>query len=202
MHAVGRVLARAAAAGALACLGACAAFYVDNTTHDLTAAERATVPTPRPVQLLFDFQTKGVTNTAARDQIRDTVTVAVQDSGLFSKVGNDPQDGGAVLQVTINNVPLSDDAFIKGFATGLTFGLVGSTVGDGYICTADYLGGTGATRITKQVRDAIYTSLGATAPTPDHARKMSNGTEAIRVMTHKCVGNALDALARDPGFPK
>jgi len=195
-----RFCARLAAVAVLSSLGACASFYVDNQVKDLAPAERAAVASPKPAQLLFDFQTKGVSNTTARDSVKDIVVKAVNDSGAFSVVSPDPQPNGAVLQVTINNVPLTDDAFAKGFVTGFTFGLVGSTVGDGYICTVDYLGGSGGQKITKSTRDAIYTSLGATASTPPHADKAKGITEAVTLMAHKCVGNALDALVRDPGF--
>ena len=197
-----KLFARLAAVGVLSMLAACGTFYVDTNIHDLTPAERAIVATPRPVQLLFDFQTKGVSNSTARDYVKNTVIQAVEDTGLFSAVGPDAQPGGAILQVTINNVPLSDDAFAKGFVTGFTFGLVGNTVGDGYICTAEYIGGPNDPKISKSVRDAIYTSLGATASAPQHAQKVSNMDAAVKAMTHKCVGNAIDQVARDPGFAK
>ena len=196
------LLARAFAIAAISALSACGSFYVDDSIHDLTAAERAPVAAPKPVQLIFDFQTKGVSNTRARDLVSAQATTAVKDSGLFSTVGPDAQPDGAVVQVTINNVPLDDNAFAKGFMVGFTFGLVGTTVGDGYICTVDYLGGPNEARITKMERDAIYTSLGATASTPVHATKMKGLDEALHLMVHKCVGNALNDLARDPGFGK
>jgi hypothetical protein len=196
------MLARAAAIAVVSMLAACGTFYVDNNVHDLAPAERVAVAQPRPVQLLFDFQTKGVSNSRARDLVKDKVTQAVQDSGLFSTVSPEPQANGALLQVTINNVPLSDDAFMKGFAVGFTFGIVGTTVGDGYIVTADYIGGPNDAKISKSLRDAIYTSLGATAPTPDHATKTKSLDEALNLMVHKSVGNALNELARDPGFNK
>ncbi len=197
-----KLLARACAVGLLTVLGACGTFYVDNNIHDLAPSERVTVTDPKPVQLLFDFQTKGTPNTTAHDHLVDTVTVAVQDSAVFSAVSSAPVPSGAIVQVTINNVSLTDDVFIKGFAVGFTFGLVGTTVGDGYICTIDYVAGPGAAKITKVARDAIYTSLGATAPTPEHATKVGNVDAAVHLMTHKCVGNALDELARDPAFAK
>ncbi len=197
-----KMLARACAVGFLSVLGACGTFYVDNNLHDLAPSERAAVANPKPVQLLFDFQTKGASNSRARDQLTAPVTQAVQDSAVFSAVSAAPAPSGAILQVTINNVPLTDDAFARGFAVGFTFGLVGTTVGDGYVCTAEYVGGTDAAKITKVERDAIYTSLGATASTPQHATKVKSLDEAVHLMVHKCVGNVLNDLARDPAFAK
>ena len=181
-------------------LAGCATAYVDDTLHDLTPQERVTVANPQPVQLLFDFQTKGTHNGRAADLLKNVVTSAVQDSGLFSRVGSDPAPNGALLNIVINNVPLTDDAFAKGFATGLTLGLVGNTVGDGYVCTADYVPGTNGAKITKSMRDAIYTSIGATAGTPQHAQKMPGLKEAVETMTRQVVSNTLNELAKDGAF--
>ena len=194
--------ARAAAIVVLATLSGCASVYVDTGIKELKPEERIKIANPQPVQLLFQFQTKGVANGQATDLLKKTVLSAVQDSGLFSQVGDGPAANGALLNITIDNVPLTDDAFAKGFVTGFTFGLVGSTVGDGYICTVDYLPAPNAPKITKSVRDAIYTSLGATAGTPDHAQKVSGFEEAAKLMAHKIVANGLNELAKDPGFGK
>jgi len=184
----------------LAMLPGCASFYVDDSLHDLTAAEKVSVANPRPVQLLFDFQTKGISNARATDQVRPYVVSAVQGSGLFTQVTSEPAPSGAVLNVVINNVPLTDDAFAKGFMTGFTLGLVGSNVGDGYICTIDYLPGGSGPKITKSMRDAIYTSLGATAGTPPHAQKVSSAEAAVQTMVRQVVSNTLNAVAQDKGF--
>jgi len=41
-------------------------------------------------------------------------------------VSGDPTSNGALLNVTINNIPLTDNAEAKGFMTGFTLGLVGT----------------------------------------------------------------------------
>jgi hypothetical protein len=192
----GRIAALLAVSG----LAACGSFYVDNTIHDLARSERVTIASPQSVQLLFDFQTRGVSNSRATDYARDMATAAVADSGIFASVSSDPQATGATLQVTVNNVPLTDNAFARGALVGATFGLVGQTVGDGYVCTVEYRDSPGSAWIRKSVRDAIYTSLGATASTPGHAARVASMGDAVKLMLHKCIGNALDALGRDPGF--
>jgi hypothetical protein len=194
--------ARVVAAVVLTMLSGCASVYVDTNIKELTPAERVSVANPQPVQLLFEFQTKGVQNGQATDLLKDAVWNTVRGSGLFSQVGEGPAANGALLHITINNVPLSDDAFAKGFVTGFTFGLVGNTVGDGYVCTVDYLSGPNAQKITTITRDAIYTSLGATASTPQHAQKVAGFTEAANLMARKIVGNGLNDLAKAPGFAK
>ncbi|HKD23647.1 MAG TPA: hypothetical protein VKB71_16640 [Rhizomicrobium sp.] len=201
MQIVGAHCARAiAVVFMLAMLPGCATFYVDDSLHDLSASEKVTVADPRPVQLLFDFQTKGVSNARATDIVKPYVLTAVQGSGLFSQVTSDPAPNGAVLNIVINNVPLTDDAFAKGFVTGFTFGLVGSNVGDGYVCTVDYLPGGSTSKIEKSMRDAIYTSLGATAGTPPHAQKVSGFDVAVQTMVRQVVTNTLNEVAKDKAF--
>jgi hypothetical protein len=195
---------RAAAVLTFALLTGCIAPtpFVDTTIHDLSPQEKVHVANPQPVQMVFEFQTKGVANDRVTTMLKDTVQDSVQTSGLFDHVGDAPAPNGALLHVTINNVPLTDDAFAKGFATGFTLGLVGSTVADGYVCTIDYIAAPNAKPITKTMRDAIYANIGATAKQPDHSEKEPDFTTAAKVMAHKIVGNALNELAKDPDFGK
>jgi hypothetical protein len=184
----------------LTLLSGCVTPYVDTTLHDLTTDEKVKVANPQPVQLLFDFQTKGVHNGQGTDLAKMDVLAAIQDGGLFSQLSNDPVPNGAILNVVVNNVPLTDDAFAKGFTTGLTLGLVGNTVGDGYICTVEYLPGAKAQKISKTMNDAIYTSLGATAEAPQHAQKMPGLQQAFKAMVHKLVENTVNEVGKDPAF--
>jgi len=194
--------ARRAALGMLlaatALLGGCASAYLDGATKEIPAAQFKKPASPAPVQLLFDFQTKGVANARATEFLRDKVTAQVKASGLFSDVGSNAVPNGAVLSITINNVPMTDDAFSKGFVTGLTFGLAGSQVSDGYVCTASYRNGDAAP-VVKQARHAIHTTMGAAA-TPGGAVKMPNHSEAAIQMTHQVVSNLLNDLSQDTSF--
>jgi hypothetical protein len=180
-------------------VGGCANFYVDGSLQDLKPEQIKKAENPKPVQLLFEFQTKGVNNARATEFLKKQVTEQVEKSGLFSKVSNDPVEGGAILSVTLNNVPLTDNAFGKGFASGLTFGLAGNTVTDGYICTADFLAGGSAQRITKTVRHAIHTTVG-NEKAPANATKVENLTQAAEVMTRQAVSNVLNELATESAF--
>jgi hypothetical protein len=198
-----RELARRAALGMLlaatALLGGCASAYLDGTTKEIPVAQFKRPATPAPVQVLFDFQTKGVTNAQASAMLRDRVMAQVKGSGLFSDVGSAVVPSGAVLSITLNNVPMSDDAFSKGFLTGLTFGLAGSQVSDGYVCTATYRSSGDAKPLVKQARHAIHTTLGAAA-TPGNATKMPDHKEAAFQMTTQVISNVLNDLSQDASF--
>jgi len=193
----------AAAIVMMAGLGGCVTPYVDTSLKDLTPADKVQVASPQPVQLVFEFQTKGTANSQVTDLLKPIVLTAVKDSGAFSQISDLPPANGALLHITLDNVELNDtanDAYAKGTITGLTFGLVGNTVGDGYICTVDYLAGSNAPKLTKTLRDAIYTSIGATTTKPEHAQQMKSLKEAGEYMTRVVVENGINELAKDPSF--
>jgi hypothetical protein len=185
--------------GAVSALTGCASMYVDGTTKEIPVAEYKAPAAPKPVQFVFEFQTKGVANDRATAFLKDKVLEQVKSSRLFSNVSDKPVEGGALLSISLNNVPLSDDAFTKGFVTGLTFGLAGSQVSDGYICTAKYSPSAGVTAISKQARHAIHTTVGAAA-TPANATKAASGEEAVTLMTRQILSNVLNDLSKDKDF--
>jgi hypothetical protein len=192
-------LTRALAIATAVLLTGCASFYVDGTTKEVPSAQFKKVVEPKPVQVLFEFQTKGVVNARATDHLKAQVVEQIKTSGLFASVDDKPVASGAVLNVTLNNVPLSDDAFSKGFVTGLTFGLAGSKVSDGYVCTMTYSDPKQGAPITKQARHAIHTTLGASS-TPTNATKAENIEAAVRTMTRQIVSTALNDLSQDSAF--
>lgn len=180
-------------------LTGCASFYVDTATKEVAAADYKKPTSPRPVQVVFEFQTKGVANARATQFLAPQVLEQIKGSGLFSELKDTPVEGGAMLSVVINNVPLTDDAFGKGFVTGLTFGLAGSQVSDGYVCTLKYLSQPQAAAINKTTRHAIHTVLGAKGA-PTNGTKMDSLELAVKTMTRQIVSAALDELSHDPEF--
>ena len=180
-------------------LQGCSSFYVDGTTKEIPISQYRHAEPIHPVQLLFEFQTKGVTNAVATDFLKKSVIEQVDSSGLFSMVSEEPVAGGALLGITLNNVPVDDDAFSKGFVTGLTFGLAGSKVTDGYICSATYSDGTNAQPIVKRARHAIHTTIGA-SKAPGNAVKADNLEQAVKLMTRQIISNVLNDLSSDVVF--
>ncbi|HKR41655.1 MAG TPA: hypothetical protein VJU59_18610 [Paraburkholderia sp.] len=136
--------------------------YVDAKLGDTDYSTLKKSATPQAVQLLVEFQTKGVANARATEYVRSHVYEQVSQSGLFSQVSYSPVASGRKLSILINNVPLSDNAAAKGFGVGLTFGLVGTMITDGYECTASYVE-PGHDAVTKVVKHAIYTTIGNTS---------------------------------------
>ena len=186
-------------AGLSIALTGCANFYVDSATKEVPVSSYRKPESPPPVQVLFEFQTKGVPNAAVTSHLKAQVIQKVRDSGLFSRVEEGPVQGGGLLSVKLNNVPLTDDAFSKGFVTGLTFGLAGSKVSDGYICTVSYLDDGQSVSVTKSARHAIHTTLGLAA-SPGDAVKVASIDEAVIKMTSQILSTVLNDLSQDPAF--
>ncbi|MBS0375698.1 MAG: hypothetical protein JSR73_14055 [Proteobacteria bacterium] len=182
-------------------LGGCATMYVDNAVKDVAASEYHKPATPGPVQLLWSFHTKGSTNARATTLLQDDARNAVIATGLFTSVSPDAVEGGAILSIVLDNVPVTSEggAIGKGVATGATFGLVGSEVVDGYVCTVEYLAGPKATKITKVVQHAIHTTIGNKGA-PQNATKAASAREAIGTVTRQAISNALLNLSNDPAF--
>jgi len=179
-------------------LTGCASVYVDTATKEVPDAEIKRPATALPTALFFDFQTNGAPNAAAAKFLKDQVTTQVEKSGLFKL---EPSAGGntAMLNITLNNVPITKDAAQQGFVTGLTFGLAGSAVTDGYICTVSYLPPDGGAKLMSTARHAIHTTLG-NAQAPANAVKSANTEEAVRTMTRQIIANALRDLSANPQF--
>lgn len=185
--------------GAAAVLAGCATHYLDTTTKDVPPSAYNKPAQPKPVQLVMEFQTKGVSNARATEHTKAMIKESVVATGLFSEVRETPGGGAGLLSVTINNVPLTDDAAAKGFIAGLTFGAAGQTVTDGYICTVSYLAPGQGTPVVKSAKHAIHTTVGAKSDPPNSLR-MASIDEAVRTMVRQVTSSALSDLSRDAGF--
>jgi hypothetical protein len=186
--------------GSSVLLTGCANFYLDPATRDVPASDMPKVAKPLPVKLNFEFQTRGAPNSRATEHLRSAVAEQIKASGLFASVDGPPN--GAILDIKLNNIALGDGSpAAKGFVTGFTFGLVGSSVADGYECKISYLAPGQSVPIVKIARHAIHSTLGNARP-PEGTLRTDNLEQAVQRMMHAIVGTALRDLAEDPAFPK
>ena len=180
-----------------------AAEYLDAATTDVKPEDRVAVANPQPVQLLFQFATKGAPNAAATKYAAAQVLDTVRKSGLFSEVSTTPVANGAILSVVIDNVVNPgemSDAAAKGAVTGATFFIAGSNVTDHYLCTIDYVSGPNASKITRTARHAMITQMVLINHPPENAVKIGSIKDAFAVMVRQIISNPLNAIAADPGF--
>lgn len=185
------------AAAALLC-GCASSSYVDTATREVPVANYKKLAQPKLVKLNFEFQTKGIPNSRATDFLKAQVNEQLLASGMFTPASAD--SNADLLNVTLNNVPVDgQNPAMKGFVTGLTFGLAGTTVTDGYICTINYLPTGSNSAVSGTARHAIHTTIGNSSA-PQNAEKSANMEAAVRKMTRDVVSTALQDLSNAPGF--
>lgn len=175
-----------------------ARFFIDPTLGDVPPEEVVTISEPKPVQLLFTFETNGAANARATNFLTEQVTEIVTARGIFSQVSTSPVEGGAIIQVTIDNIPQANAAS-RGFGAGLTFGLAGTTVADYYEATIEYVSGPDATPLTKTARHTLITAIGRTDP-PEGAVRARNANEAVQTIVNQLMAHMLNDLAKDSAF--
>jgi len=112
--------------------------YVDPTLPKATAATLVARDAPAPLSLHVEFLTQGKPNVNVTRDLYNRISEVLRSSGLFSEVRSSSADNIDRLYVVMNNVGDRGGAAAKGVGTGLTFGLVGSMVTDGYLFTATY----------------------------------------------------------------
>lgn len=171
--------------------------YVDPALVPVAKSQLPTVATPKPVSVLFEFRTKGNANPQATSALQGRVIAATAESDMFSKVSSTAgiPDAG-ILKIIIDNVGDQGSAVAKGIGTGLTLGLAGSLVRDGYACTASYAYKEKTYETT--LNHAILTTVGnhrappgLTAVTP---------MDAINQVVDQLVWHALKDLAEKQAF--
>lgn len=197
-----RTLFRSFAFAAMAMLGlgsANAASYLANKPGELKPEQRVKVDAPKPAQLLVTFQRDGNSIPKVLKLVKPKVVRELMASGLFSTLTEEPAPNGAIVSVTINNIP-EKGAAGKGFKTGLTFGLAGTMVTDNYKVTVEYVPTTGKPAIARVVDHAIYTTIGLKSTPPADATKMENLNAAFEGVVRQGIAHALNGIAADPGF--
>jgi hypothetical protein len=175
--------------------------YLDPGTKEVPASEFKRVAQPKDVSLTFEFQTRGAPNSRATKVLEDQVKHQIQECGLFGKIQPQASPEVSWLSITLNNVPITDqgDAASKGFVTGLTFGLAGTAVTDGYVCTVSYLAPGMKAPIVKTSRHAIHTTIGNASP-PVGAIAAESPKEAAMTMVRQVLSQALRDLSFDDQF--
>ena len=116
----------------------CTTSYVDPGLRKVSYADLKPGADLRPVQLTFEFQTNGAWNAGATRAVRSKVKQILETSEVFASVNASVAGQADELDITMNNVGDLGEAYRKGYFTGLTFGLVGSMVTDGYVFSATY----------------------------------------------------------------
>lgn len=194
-----RVTALAAAIVGLQTLSGCFAqsFYLDSTLGDLNPEQKNKVHDPQPVQLMFEFQSKGIVNARGTESLKEYVTNVVHESGFFAAITTDPIPSGAVLRVVIDDEFDADNAARQGANVVRSLGRKSATIEDDYICTVEFIKARGAKTISATARTSIYTTIGSTGP-PPNSTYVENAEIAVRTVVRRTVARTVNELASDP----
>jgi hypothetical protein len=149
----------------LAALSGCISTksYVDPQYRHASYGDLARPAPPYTLRVNVEFQRNGVARPAADAQVRADIERSLRASGVAVPYdGKTPAEGE--LSFVLNNVANVGAAAGKGFGTGLTFGLAGSHVTDGYQMTVRLTQGT---TITERVYShAIHSTVGNASGPP------------------------------------
>lgn len=108
--------------------------YVDPAYGRATYNDITRKTDPYTWKIVVEFQRNGKHLPAIDSELMGHVERTVRASGMATPM---PEGGMGQLKVMVNNVADMGTAGAKGFGTGLTLGLVGSTVSDNYEMEAE-----------------------------------------------------------------
>tara|TARA_Y100000816_G_C25913017_1_gene476170 strand:- start:59 stop:664 length:606 start_codon:yes stop_codon:yes gene_type:complete len=121
------------------------------------------------IMVFTEFQRNG--RTLALPVLQTNVERILRSSGIIIP----SKESAHSITVIVNNIADIGEAAAKGFGTGFTFGLVGTTVTDYYELKISYTDSKGSTTL-RNYRHAIHTTVGnaagpagVIADTPDNA---------------------------------
>lgn len=136
--------------------------YLDPSQPKISYGDLSRPAKPVPLRLTTEFQRNGEPNPRANATLLDNSSRILRASGLIDPDG---QNSAGSIHITVNNIADVAAAAGKGFGTGLTFGLVGSTVSDNYELTMTIT--MKEKTITKNgIRNGIATAIGNTSTPP------------------------------------
>jgi hypothetical protein len=145
------------------------ASYVDPQFHHASYGDLQRSPAPYVMAVEVQFERNGQLKPAAVAEVRSDIERTLRSSGIVVPYeGRGAADGQ--ITVTLNNVTNMTADMAKGFGTGLTWGLVGSTVTDGYIMTCTLTQADATTG--GEYKHAILTTQGIKGA-PDGMTKVS-----------------------------
>lgn len=199
MKFVRRVVAAVAAAlyfVSVATPASAAHFYVDRKLGSV--AERSTMTSPGPVQVLVEFQTNGVRNEKATKQVTKMVMAEMAKLPYLPALSDKPVASGALLTVKINNVFSEEErkkAMKAAFATGFTFGAADTVVRDNYKVGLGYVASTGAQVLTSEVEHSLITTLGKKSDATMGV-EFKKANDALSALFGQTLDHGLDSIAR------
>ena len=151
--------------------------FVDPSFQKVSYDEVMKRPVPLQLVLTVEFQRNGEPLPKADAILRDNTERILRASGVITPT-IDGKDGE--IRVVVNNIADTGSAVAKGFGTGLTFGLIGTTVTDAYEMSVS-ITANGKTIKRTEIKHALHTAIGNTT-IPEGLETMPPGVAFQRVL--------------------
>lgn len=131
--------------------------YVDPKLKSISYAELNTPPKAPSLGVLVEFQREGKLYRPVNAKMRKLVLGVLRKSKLFSSVSSGTVGTETQLKIVINNT--GGETIGHGYATGCTFGLIGTKTIDRYIINAVYER-ENKKPIEKSYQHAVHATIG------------------------------------------
>jgi hypothetical protein len=173
--------------------------FVDPSYPKYTYESIKRPATPLKLTLVTEFQRNGERLPRADAALRDNTERIFRASGVIVPTTDSPE---GQVKVVVNNVVDRGAAAAKGFGTGLTFGLAGSTVVDAYELTL-VISANGKTYSSIAIKHQLFTAIGNTS-TPEGVETVPIGIAFQRVLEQmllRALKEAQDGSALNASIP-
>jgi len=151
--------------------------YVDPTYSRATYNDITRRADPYKWRIVVEFQRNGTHLPKADSELMGNVERVVRASGMAIP---SPEGSSGQLKVVVNNIADMGTARAKGFGTGLTLGLVGSTISDYYEMEAE-LSMNGKIIRRSAYKHALHSTVG-NASGPQGVEAMSPSASFSKVI--------------------
>ena len=152
-------------------LSACISTYVDNGGPQVDYKDISKSRAPIAVKLEATGSANGKENETSTKRVKELSRQTLINSQVFTIA--DDNSTNAKIKIKFDERFSGGGAFAKGFLTGFTFGLIGTTSSADMVMDIS-LELPGKPEIAKQYTQKIYITAGLTAGTPDNSTKVEN----------------------------
>lgn len=161
--------------------------FVDPSQPKVSYEDLSKRPEALKLTLKVEFQRNGEPFPRADSILKDNVSRVLRASGLII-----PTDGASdgEIKVTVNNIADTGSAAAKGIGTGLTLGLVGTTVMDAYEMSIS-ITAAGKTTTKSAIKHALFTMIGNSSA-PDGVEVIAPSVAFSRVVEQMLIRTLRD----------
>jgi len=172
--------------------------YVDPAYSGVNYSDITRRSEPYRLEIVTEFQRNGERYPKGDQMLKSHVDRIVRATSFAIPV---TESAEGILKITVNNFGDKGEAVAKGFGTGLTFGLIGSTVTDYYEMQAEF-SLEGRTVREDSYQHAIHTTIGNKSGPPGLEPKtpVEAFDDVLEDLILRLINDIEESIQEDP-FP-